>query len=208
VNEAGRRRAAPLSPEQRREAIIEATLPLLRAEGINVSTRKIAECAGIAEGTIFRAFPDKQALIHATLARAFDPAPTIESLKAIAGDPDLRFRLRTAVRMIMRKFKDNLPLIMALRTSGIQVTPSDAREGMSHLVRAVADLLEPDQHRLRLPAESTAWLLMSMIMGRGAFAQVSEEQMVTVLLDGVLFPEVEEESSHADKTPPPASAAL
>ena len=76
------------------------------------------------------------------------------------------------------------------------------------LVRAVADLLEPDQHRLRLPAESTAWLLMSMIMGRGAFAQVSEEQMVTVLLDGVLFPEVEEESSHADKTPPPASAAL
>ncbi len=203
-----RRRAAPLSPEERRAAIIEATLPLLRAEGLSVSTRKIAECAGVAEGTIFRAFPDKQALIQATLARAFDPAPTIESIQAISADPELRFRLKTAVRLIMRRFKDNLPLIVALRASGITVQPAEARDGMSRLVDAIADLLQPDQHRLRLPADAIAWMLISMIMGRSARTPISEEQMVTVLLDGVLFPEVKGKSSHADQTPPPAPAAL
>ena len=44
---------------------MEATLPLLRAHGLSITTRQIAEAAGVAEGTIFGVFPDKEALLQA-----------------------------------------------------------------------------------------------------------------------------------------------
>ncbi|HCT79399.1 MAG TPA: TetR/AcrR family transcriptional regulator [Micromonosporaceae bacterium] len=190
-----RRRVAPLAPDDRRAALIAATLPLLCSEGLNVSTRKIAECAGVAEGTIFRVFPDKAALISATLAHAFDPAPTIESLQAISLDPDLRFRLKTAVRIITRRFKDNLPLIMVLRTGGFtsETMFPDAHDGLARIIDAVAELLKPDQYRLRLPAATIAWLLISMIMCGNRSQALSGQDMVTVILDGVLYPEVKRE---------------
>ena len=55
--------------------IVEATLPLLLEHGEMVTTRQIAEAAGIAEGTIFRVFADKDELIAAVVEHAVDPAP-------------------------------------------------------------------------------------------------------------------------------------
>src|SRR4051795_13422645 len=73
-------RAAALPPEERREALIAATLPLVLEHGTEVSTRLIAEAAGVAEGTIFRVFPTKEELIQAVVASAFDTAPLVEAL--------------------------------------------------------------------------------------------------------------------------------
>ena len=66
-------RAAPLSPDARRASIIAATLPLLRMYGREVTTSQIALAAGVAEGTLFRVFPDKETLITAAVASVFDP---------------------------------------------------------------------------------------------------------------------------------------
>ena len=60
-----RKRASALPPDERRSAIIDATLPLLLEHGEMVTTRQIAEAAGIAEGTIFRVFADKDEVIAA-----------------------------------------------------------------------------------------------------------------------------------------------
>jgi AcrR family transcriptional regulator len=49
------------------------TEKLLVERGKDVSTREIAEAAGIAEGTIFRVFATKDAIIDAIFADAFDP---------------------------------------------------------------------------------------------------------------------------------------
>ena len=67
------KRAAALPPEERRSIIVAATLPLLLEHGDRVTTRQIAEAAGIAEGTIFRVFADKDELIVAVLEAALDP---------------------------------------------------------------------------------------------------------------------------------------
>src|SRR3954465_5544537 len=69
------KRASAMAPEDRRSMIIAAALPLLLEHGDRLTSRQIAEAAGIAEGTIFRAFTDKDEVIEATLEAALDPAP-------------------------------------------------------------------------------------------------------------------------------------
>ncbi len=69
------KRASALPPDERRSMIIAATLPLLLEHGDRVTSRQIAEAAGIAEGTIFRVFADKDEIIAAVIETALDPEP-------------------------------------------------------------------------------------------------------------------------------------
>src|SRR6266852_4962864 len=77
------RRASALPPDERRSMIVAATLPLLLEHGERVTSRQIAEAAGIAEGTIFRAFADKDELIAAVLEVALDQEPLEDALSAV-----------------------------------------------------------------------------------------------------------------------------
>ena len=75
-----------MAPEERRAALIAATIPLLREHGPDVSTRQIAHAAGVAEGTIFGVFSDKNTLLATALASALDPRPTLDAIAAIRGE--------------------------------------------------------------------------------------------------------------------------
>jgi AcrR family transcriptional regulator len=82
--------------------IVEATLPLVLANGEMLTTRQIAEAAGIAEGTIFRAFADKDALISAVVEAALDIEPLERALATI--DPSLPLdELVTAAALILQQ---------------------------------------------------------------------------------------------------------
>ena len=61
-----------MSVEGRRASIIAAARPLLVEFGAAVTTKQVAEAAGIAEGTIFRAFADKDTLLRAVFEAAAD----------------------------------------------------------------------------------------------------------------------------------------
>jgi AcrR family transcriptional regulator len=63
--------------------IIAAALPLLVEQGEAVTTRQIADAAGIAEGTIFRVFPDKDSVIRAVIEAVFDNRPLEQALAQI-----------------------------------------------------------------------------------------------------------------------------
>ena len=69
----GSRRGLPA--DERRAAIIDAVVPLLREYGEAVTCRQIADAAGIAEGTIFRVFADKDELLARRVRAAVDLAP-------------------------------------------------------------------------------------------------------------------------------------
>lgn len=78
--------------EERRRAIVDATLPLLLEKGPELSTRQIARAAGVAEGTIFRAFDTKADLIHATIHAALRPDAALAALAALPAGQTLAER--------------------------------------------------------------------------------------------------------------------
>lgn len=194
-----RRRVPALAPEERRAALIAATLPLLRTHGAAVTTRQIAEAAGVAEGTIFGVFPDKASLLAATLTSALDPAPVLRALSAIDPQASLRQRLSDAAAILLRRVEGQIPLMMLART--MQFPPGESplhslMEGRRRLTDAVARIVEPDRALLRRSPRTTAWLLVALVVStiRGELPTdepFSPEEMVAVLLDGLLKPPVE-----------------
>ncbi len=185
-----------MAPEERRAAVIAATIPLLRRHGTGVRTRQIAEAAGVAEGTIFGVFPDKAALMTAALMTAFDPRQAIDALAAIGTGTELRARLREAVAILRKHMSDDLGLI--LPHPGLVGTDPELcahmRRSRERIVAAVAALIEPDRHRLRRSPHDTAQLLLMLIAvslrsgftPSGESAQPPDEEIVGVLLDGLL----------------------
>jgi len=138
---------------------VQAALPLLEEFGPDVSTKKIAEAAGIAEGTIFRAFGSKEALIDATLETAMDTSDLIGALERIDRSLPLRERTVAAVEVGQRRLQSVFRLMMTLRVRPPQwqkATPMDhaRRKRQSDLANAAfADLLRPDADQLRFPPE-------------------------------------------------------
>lgn len=82
-----------MSRDERRAAIALATVPLLESHGAQVSTRQIAVAAGVAEGTLFRAFDDKVELLTAAAERALDPTAGVAEIDDLPVAPDLAAEL-------------------------------------------------------------------------------------------------------------------
>lgn len=99
-------RATPLPRDERRASILSAFVPLLLERGPSVTTKQIADAAGIAEGTIFKAFDDKDDLLGAAVDAISDPTTIEQALAEI--DPALAFeeQLQHAVRLLQRRIVD------------------------------------------------------------------------------------------------------
>src|ERR1700730_18058668 len=95
-----RHRARAMSPEQRRDDIIAATLPLLKELGANVTTSQIAHAAGIAEGTIFRVFADKRTLLLAALRAAMSASEEVARIGEISLETPHADRLEAGVSAV------------------------------------------------------------------------------------------------------------
>ncbi|WP_454048971.1 TetR/AcrR family transcriptional regulator [Cellulomonas sp. Marseille-Q8402] len=100
MDEARSGRARPMSRDERRASIAHATVPLLEQHGSQVSTRQIALAAGVAEGTLFRAFDDKVELLTAAAERALDPTSRVTELDELPVAADLAAELVQVAQLI------------------------------------------------------------------------------------------------------------
>src|SRR4051794_30177432 len=107
-------RARAMSPDDRRAAIVDVALPLLREHGQAMTTRQVAEAAGIAEGTLFRAFGSKDELVRACAASVFDTVPVVAQLRGIDPDLSLDERLTAGVAAMQRHVEQIVGLISVL----------------------------------------------------------------------------------------------
>jgi AcrR family transcriptional regulator len=141
--------------EDRQSMIIDAVIPLLLEHGRAVTSRQIADAAGIAEGTVFRAFGDKDSLISAALDRFFDPEPLRRELRSIDASLPLDDKVRTFIVILRERFRGVIGMMSVV---GDRERPKK-RPDTSEYERIIADALEPDAATIGWTGEQVAQLL-------------------------------------------------
>ncbi len=163
-----------MSPEERRSHILDAVIPLLCANGREVSTRQIAEAAGVAEGTLFRAFGDKDAIITAAVDRYFDPQPFRNALRGIdPGQPTVD-KIREVIELLRDRFVGVIGFMSALRGEG---PPARRELGEQEWLAILPQLFRPDE--LAIPVETLGFYLRLLAFG-AAMPPVASAHVFTV----------------------------
>ncbi len=210
VHSAARSRRAPaMAPDERRAAILEAVGPLLRERGAAVTTRELAAAACVAEGTLFRVFPDKETLVRAAVAHALDPADVVAKISAIPVDEPLRPALREAVRLMQDRARKVVDLLVVAHHLPGGPHPAVPHHGGPHahgappgsgrhphpavepVIAAMARLLSAHAGELRRPPEECAHVLLALVLSTqragmwGEGVTLTAEDLVDIALDGL-----------------------
>jgi len=191
-----------MSAEDRRAMIVHAVLPLLMEHGTAVTTAQIARAAGIGEGTIFRAFKDKDELFDACTAEVLRPDHVLDAIAEIPIEQQVADRLVEAAEALGAHFERMGALMGALHATGRhkqrdpeqrlknRTMKGGRSESMTAMRGAITELFEPEKDRLRLTPEQLAALFLTLLFGGRRMAPIDDvpttRQVVDVFLHGAV----------------------
>ncbi|MBB2894030.1 TetR/AcrR family transcriptional regulator [Flexivirga oryzae] len=187
-------RARRLPPHERREALLDTTLGLIREGPKLPTTREIAEAAGVAEGTIFRAFATKDELFDAVLERTFDSAPLVDALQKVDGDAGLESVMIEIVRLLQARFVEIFDVMGAFSLMGPPERfrdPQVQRRQEREIGTLVHDLVQPYADELRLPIDQVT-RMCRLLTFSGSHRHINDgqvlraEDIVQMVLYGVV----------------------
>lgn len=177
VEDEKRRRAPAMSQEERRAAIVRSTIPLLLEHGGAVSTSQIAAAAGIAEGTVFRAFKDKQDLLLACMHAGMNSEEEVATIGRIGRNGPLQERLTEGVRAISGYLDRVWAVGQAVRAGGISHQAIQERmhgEGeppkpgpppeFFRVSQAMSGLFDEATDNLRVAPERAVQMLLGLVL--------------------------------------------
>jgi AcrR family transcriptional regulator len=179
-----------MSVEDRRESILDAVVPLLLRHGADVTTKDIADAAGIAEGTIFRAFADKEELIQQAVARFMDPEPTYRALEQIDPSMTLEAKVTAVVEIFRERSAGVVGIVSALghRKPRHEHNRDPHAEARAHAIFAV--LFAPDSDSLRVDQALAVFFIKLLAFGSSmpmftADRDVDSGQLVDFIMQGI-----------------------
>ncbi|MDQ7991741.1 MAG: TetR/AcrR family transcriptional regulator [Propionicimonas sp.] len=163
-------RAAAMPPDDRRQAIIDAVAPLLLTQGTALTTRQIAEAAGVAEGTLFRVFESKQELLGAAAIAALQAELAVEQLHQLPAGVPLQQRVASVLEILQSEIRRTRALSMTLHPFGRPIPAGTTNhhkafhhhERRQRLTEAVIGALDEYADDLTVPPRTAAQLLLAL----------------------------------------------
>lgn len=182
------RRASPLGLEQRQDMIIGVVIPLLLEHGPSLTSRQIAEAAGIAEGTIFRAFGDKETLVSAAVARYLDPLALHAALRSIDPEFSLDDKLRAIIGLLRDRF-GGIIRMMSVMGEG----PPQRRGGTEQFESIISEILQPHAAELAVEPAIIAQFVRVIAFALaiptfGESIPLTPDEIVALVKHGVALP--------------------
>jgi AcrR family transcriptional regulator len=185
-----------MTPEDRRKMIVRAVLPLVIEYGTAVTSSQMAQAAGIGEGTIFRAFKDKEEILDTCVLEALKPDDALAAIAEIPLDQPLADRLTEAAETL-RAHLQRMGALMAAMHGGGRGGHRDPksrrggrRESMDAMRAAMVELFEPEKDNLRLSAEHLSSMFLSLLFTRSRIDPDEDgpttRQIVDVFVNGAV----------------------
>lgn len=176
--------------DDRRAQILDATLPALLEHGATITSRQLADAAGVAEGTLFRSFGDKDSLLREAFARGLSQAFDISELPVDHG-ATLEATIDRLVHVLVDRFETVFRLAVGLGPV-LEPDRTGSEDAFAELRGCITTHLVPYAERLRISTDDAADVIRTLAFtaatGFGETSGMSVSDVTGILLHGIVEP--------------------